>query len=321
VFRRLLVAAVTVACASAALPAANAEIIDHPTISDPSATALYDGFTGPFLVRFNDGPITTYQYSVIEDPAGAATVVQGPTNYPWNGSSGDHQISVAALGPGSYRFTISDSDTHTHEGHVDFTVHSGSPPKCSVVVPTKVRLSRPKVWVPGQLNKTCAALHTATADWKVARSGQVFDYYRFDGNTVDTWLLYDSDPIGSYAILPLSARSSDYTDVPQNSPTVVVRRDSRLGLWGSRSGSHVTLRTTLTVYSPSTHAFRPWAGRYVSLSYRTCSTCTWHQLRTLTTAADGEVSYRFLAPNARYYRVRASGNTLVWPALSRYEHL
>lgn len=318
-----MLSALVVATAAAVLVvplSADAVGTGNPRIATPTSdSALYDGYTGPFTLDFDDAPIGKYDYSVTGiDPAGFSY----SSSYTFNGAYGLRpQLKTPALAPGTYSFAISDDDTHTHADSVDFTVRSGSPPKCSVVVPTKVRLSRPKVWVPGQLNKTCAALHTATADWKVARSGQVFDYYRFDGNTVDTWLMYDSDPIGSYAILPLSARSSDYTDVPQNSPTVVVRRDSRLGLWGSRSGSHVTLRTTLTVYSPSTHAFRPWAGRYVSLSYRTCSTCTWHQLRTLTTDADGEVSYRFLASNARYYRVRASGNTGVWPALSRYEHL
>ena len=309
--------ALLLACGVLAAPAGGADP-DGPTITSPRATdALYDGYTGPFVVQFGGTPDTTYVYSVIADPAGAATVVRGPIDYFWNGSSGDHQIKVAALPPGSYRFAISDKETHTHSDQVDFTVRSGSAPKCSLVVPSRVRVGAPLVRVTGKLSSTCGTLGVRTADWKVNRGGRTFDYYHFDGNSSDTWSLYDSDPIGAYSIVPLSAHTQ-YDPVPQNSPTVVARRDSRLTLSGTRSGSFVTLRTSLKVYSPSTNLFRPWTGKYVAVSYRSCSTCSWHHLRTLTTDGRGWAASRFWASKVREYRVAVSGNTGVWEPFSRY---
>jgi hypothetical protein len=303
-------------------PAATAVGTGNPLITSPSAaSALYDGYTGPFVVRFDDAPIATYRYTVTADPAGAATVVRGPVDYAWNGASGDHQFKVAALGPGSYRFTISDVGSGTHTASVDFTVRSGPAPRCSLVVPTRVRVNAPSVRVRGQLSKTCATLHTASADWKVTRGGRTYDYYRFDGNTGDSWTLYDSDPVGAYRVVALSARSSDFTDVPQNSPTVVARRDSRLALGGERSSSWVTLRTTLTVYSATTNRFRAWADKAVAISSRACSTCEWHYLRTVTTDAHGHASSRFLASATREYRVAASGTSLAWEPLPKYRRL
>jgi len=292
----------------------------NPTIRTPEVgAALYSGYTGPFVVGFDDAPLTTYQYSVIADPDGAATVVRGPVVYQRDADNGDHQFTVGALPADDYRFLI--TDNAGHETYRDFTVRSGSAPKCSLLVPPRVRVNAPRVTVIGRLSSTCAALHTATADWKVTRPGQVYDYYRFDQNTTDTWSLYDTDPLGSYSIRPLSARSSDFTEVPQNTPTVVARRDSRLVLGGSRSGSHVTLRTSLSYYSASTNAFRPWSAKYVVLAYRTCSSCSWHQLRTLTTDSTGHASYRLQTSQTREYRVRASGTSVVWAPLSAYKRL
>ncbi|RNL80851.1 hypothetical protein EFL95_00225 [Nocardioides marmorisolisilvae] len=295
----------------------------NPTISAPTPTAaLYDGYTGPFVVDFDDAPVGTYDYVVLEVPAvGDPAPVTSVQHYDNNGTGLDPQLRVTALDPGSYRFQISDADTGTHAASVDFTVRSGSAPTCSLVVPTRVRVHAPLQKVTGKLNSTCAALHTATADWKVTRGGRTYDYFRFDGNASDTWSLYDGDPVGAYTVVPLSARSSDFTDVPQNKPTVVARRDSRLALGGSRSGSSVTLRTTLTVYSASTNVFRAWADKYVAVSYRTCSTCTWHHYRTLKTDAQGHASYRFTASSSREYRVDASGTSQAWEPIPKYKRL
>ncbi|MFL6156681.1 MAG: hypothetical protein ACJ72D_11345, partial [Marmoricola sp.] len=89
----------------------------------------------------------------------------------------------------------------------------------------------------------------------------------------------------------------------------------------SRSGAYVTLRTSLRVYSATTNTFRAWAGKYVAVAYRSCSTCPWHQLRTLTTDSAGRAGYRFSSSRSREYRVRASGTSLAWEPLSRYIRL
>lgn len=304
--------------------AAEAVGTGNPVIVSPgSSSALYSGYTGPFVVDFEDAPIATYDYRVLDVPAvGDPAPVTPVKQYVNNGSGLEPQLRVAALPPGdSYRFVIADHDTGTHQATLDFTVRSGSGPKCSLVVPTRVRVDAPLVKVVGRLSSTCKALHTASADWKVTRGGRTYDYYRFAGGSTDAWSVYDSDPVGAYRILPLSARAEDFSDVPQNSPTVVARRDSRLVLSGSRSGAYVTLRTSLRVYSASTNTFRAWAGKYVAVAYRSCSTCPWHQLRTLTTDSAGRAGYRFSSSRSREYRVRASGTSLAWEPLSRYVRL
>jgi hypothetical protein len=101
----------------------------------------------------------------------------------------------------------------------------------------------------------------------------------------------------------------------------MVRRDSHLGIAGSRVGSYVTLRSTLTVYSASANAFRPWAESAVVLAYRNCSSCAWQQLRTLTTNLHGEVTYRFQAATARDYRFTSGGTSQVWSAYPVYKRL
>lgn len=316
-----MLSALVVATAAAVLVvplSADAVGTGNPRIATPTSdSVLYDGYTGPFTLDFDDAPIGKYDYSVTGiDPAGFSY----SSSYTFNGAYGLRpQLKTPALAPGTYSFAISDDDTHTHADSVDFTVRSGSSPKCSLVVPTKVRVNASLERVTGRLNSTCASLHTASADWKVTRSGQVYDYYRFDSNSHDNWSLYDSDPIGSYKILPLSARSTDFTDIPQNTPIVVARRDSHLVLGSRRSGPYVSLRASLRFYSASSHAFRPWTGKYVVLAYRNCSTCRWHPLKTLTTDVDGLTDFTFRETSTRYYRASVSGTSVVWAPLSGYQ--
>jgi len=289
-----------------------------PVIVSPSASdALYAGYTGPFRFDFENAPQGDYDWSVVSTTNQPPAVVDQGT-YPNDGVGVPEPVSTSPLAAGTYTFTISNVATPALQDSVDFTVKPGPPPKCSLVVPTKVRVNASLVKVTGRLNSVCATLDTKTADWKVTHHWQVYDYYRFSTNTTDTWSLYDGDPTGSYPIVPLSALSNDSVELPQNSPTVQVRRDSRLVLSGSRSGSTVTLRTALSYYSASTHGYRHWADKYVALAYRTCSTCAWHSLSALTTDASGRASYTFKAASSRVYRVRSSGTSQVWDALPRY---
>ena len=303
-------------------PAAHAALTGSPVIVSPTSTdALYEGYTGPFEIDFSAAPAATYGYAVFSDPVGGTPKVVGsPRTVTWTGSGGDVQLHVSPLGADDHlRFKI--TDHAGHEAELPFRVRSGPAPRCALVVPTRVHVAAPVVKVPGRLNSTCAELDTRSADWKVTHAGQVLDYYRFAANTTDTWSVFDSDPMGRYAILPLSARSGAPADVPQNSPSVQVRRDSRLGLGGNRTGSKVTLRTTLSKYSPAADGFRPWASTHVVLAYRSCSTCAWQPLRTLTTNLHGQASWTFAASRARDYRVTSAGTSSVWAALPRYQRL
>jgi hypothetical protein len=302
--------------------AAGATVEGNPVIVSPAPTdALYEGYTGPFEIDFTAAPAATYSYAVFSDPIdGPTRLMAGPGTVEWSGVGADPHLIVEPLTADPHlRFKITDGAGH--EAQLSFAVRPGPAPRCALVVPTKVRVAAPVVKVPGRLSSTCATLDTQTADWKVTHAGQVLDYYRFGPSTTAGWEVFDADPMGSYAILPLSARSSAPADVPQNSPSVSVRRDSRLGIGGSRSGSTVTLRTTLSRYSAGANGFRPWTGTHVVLTYRSCSSCAWQVLRTLTTNLHGQAGYTFHASRARDYRVTSAGTSVVWAALPKYERL
>lgn len=309
---------ITLGCALTGLATAAAVGTGNPVIVSPTSDdALYEGFTGPFVVDFENAPIATYSYAVFSDSTGTATLVAGPGTYQWTGVGANPQLRVKALAPDAHlRFKITDGAGHTAQ--LPFEVRAGQAPYCGLVVPTRVHVNSAVETVAGRLNSTCATLDTKTADWKVTRSGQVLDYFRFDGGTTDTWSVFDADPMGVYAILPLSARAGDNSEVPQNSPRVDVRRDSRLGFSGTRSGSRVTLRAALGKYTPSANAFTPWSGAYVVFAFRTCSGCRWQPLRSVKTNLHGQASGTFTIGSPHDLRVTAGGTSAIWPAPPKY---
>ncbi|MFL6024310.1 MAG: hypothetical protein ACJ72O_13310 [Marmoricola sp.] len=319
-WRRSGVVAATLLLALTGLGLARADAVGtgDPVITAPTAGAAhYEGYTGPFTMDFDNAPIDTYDYTV-STVSPVAVVRQG--SYAFNGADGLRpELSVAALPPGDYRFAISDASTHSHATSLDFTVRSGPAPKCSVVLPTTVRVAAPVVKVPARLAHLCTDLHVVYAAWKISHSTRGFTgSLVFDGTTTDTWTIFDGDPMGRYLVQPKSAQSSENAAVPQNSPTPLVRRDSRLRIGGSRTGGYTQVRTTLSLYSASANVFRPWTAAHVVLAYRTCSSCAWKPLRTLTTDQHGLASYRFRASSARDYRVTSAGTSQVWAALPRY---
>lgn len=299
----------------AVVPTAGAADPDDPVILSPTASsALYEGYTGPFVIDMDSAPEGTYNYAVFRDPVGggASKLVAGPYQLGWSGVGAHPQLTVKALAADEHlRFKITDGVGHTAE--LPFEVRPGAAPRCSVVVPTTVRVNAPIEKIPVRLTSLCATLGVVYAAWDIEHSSHGFTgSLVFDGTSTDTWTIFDGDPMGRYLIDPNSARSGDNTEIPQNSPTPLVRRDSHLGISGSRSGSAVTLRTSLGLYSASANGFRPWADKAVAIAYRNCSSCAWHQLRTVTTNSQGLASYRFTATSARDYRVTSGGTSAVW---------
>ena len=290
-----------------------------PTIENPSVgAALYAGYSGPFRMNFDNAPKGDYDWAVTRtSPAPSTVVDQGV--YPNDGFGVPEPIQTTALSAGGYTFTISDTATHTHTATRPFTVRSGAAPTCGVVVPSKVRVNQPVEKVATHLGSRCAELNVSYASWKVLDAARDFaGSLVFDATSTDTWTVFDDDRMGRYLVQPKSGRSADDTEVPQNSPTPVVRRDSRLAFGGWRSGGYATARATLTRYSAAADAFRPWASAHVVLSYRSCRTCAWHWLRTMTTSSHGQAGYRFRSSSTRDYRMTSAGTDQTWAPLPRY---
>ncbi|MCX6397893.1 MAG: hypothetical protein NTV23_15505 [Propionibacteriales bacterium] len=306
--------ALLLAAALVAAPMAVAEAVGtgNPVIA-PLSRTHYSGFNGPFVVEFEDAPIDAYDYYVEKVPSGGGVPVLVGTKkqYDFNGSFTRPELRVSALSPGSYVFSV--TDNNGHEASLPFTVSTGTPPTCAIVLPRTVRMQARSFLVTARLSRTCTALGTTYAAWEARHPvGGFAQTFIFSGTSTDTWRIYDDEYTGTYTVRPNSAKNSSNETVPQNTTRLVMKLDSRLSLTSSRSGRYVTLRTRSTHYSPSANRFKAWSNRTVVLSYRTCGTCSWQRLRVRTTNRDGTTSYRFRAANVRQYRAVAAGTTTTW---------
>jgi hypothetical protein len=185
---------------------------------------------------------------------------------------------------------------------------------CSIVVPARLVVDSPYELFAGRLANDCASADTDYATWDVRHAyyGPSSMYIFDSGETSDTWPFYDWERYGTHYVEPSWAYDSELNDVSQNRLTVSVRLGSRLGISTARSGNYVTVRATSTRYTPSASAFRPWRGRPVVLSYRTCSTCAWRNFKTVNTNTYGKIAYRVYAPRARDYRAKVADTSNTW---------
>jgi hypothetical protein len=312
---RRLVACLGVALVATALAlprAADAVGADNPVVISPTATQkLYGGFTGPFVVDLSASPKAIYSYYVDRVGGGSTSV----RHYDFTGGVFDHpQLSVAALSPGTgYTFHIVSEDDPAIAAAFTFSISSDPPPRCSIVLPSQVRMAARSFLIRATLSASCKSLHTIYASWQVRDPKNFFaQTFTFDNVRTDTWRLYDDERTGAYPVRPGNARNSSNAAVLQNTTKVTMRMDSRLGLTAKRSGKFVTLRTTSSRYSPVANKFVVWGKRKVVLSYRACATCAWHRLRVRTGSTKGVTSYRFKAAGVRQYRATAAGTPAVW---------
>lgn len=296
-------------------PAAVAESTGNPVVDQTVATKQHFlGFKGPFLVDFSNAPYGTYSFSVSTAPSGEdpGDIVSGPTAFDWEaGKAATQSFAVPALSGGTYTFSI--EDLSEHSGAVAFTVRPRHQPYCSLGVPSAVRVNAPEEVVVGRLASNCSAAQVRYASWDVRRAGSsFFNWFVFDKTSLDSWKHTASDPLGTFAAVQVDATNPFGDEILQNSPSTTIRLDSRVSLTSSRVRKYVTLRASLTRYVPTARAFRPWKARVVTLSYKTCKSCTWHRLTARTTTSKGKISVRVRAPKARYYRATVGGTSTIW---------
>jgi hypothetical protein len=231
------------------------------------------------------------------------------------------QFTVDHLPAGTgYTFHVTDNAGHTALP-LPFVVLRGPPPTCSIQLPAAVRMKGRSSLVHASLSAECNTLHTNYAVWQANKPGGGFaQTFTFDNVRTDTWRIFDVERTGTYLVHPVTARSTENEDVPQNSTRITMRMDSRLSLRTSRFGGVVSLATTSRRYSPSANRYLAWSGRKVVLSYRRCTTCAWHRIGVRTTDRYGQTSIRVQAGSTRQYRATAVGTSATWgpvPALAR----
>lgn len=295
--------------AAALVPAAQA-LGNGPAIDSPqSSDLLYQGYRGPFLVDFSKAPPATYTYTVTTDPGGE-TVSTAP--YDWSGSgSSQVYLEVSPLPQGSYVFEITDGAGH--QDSVSFTVR-GPQPRCSVIVPARVRVNAPEALITGRLAADCAQAGVTYASWDIDHVTAGFvSLLRFNGTTRDVWKYGAfSDPLGTYRAVPTTATSSTGDRILLNSPTTTIRLASRLSATAGRAGGVVTLKGSATRYVPTSLAFRGWTGRPVVIWVRGCAGCAWRRLAVRTTDRSGHFVFRARTARVRSYRVVVAGGPNVW---------
>ncbi|MET3961038.1 hypothetical protein ABIE44_000972 [Marmoricola sp. OAE513] len=320
---RALVGGVVAVVAAALLVAvpggAGAVGTGDPVIESPLPAAKhYAGFNGPFVVNLENAPIGTYDYWVER----GGNVVGSTKQHVFNGSFPKPQLRVGALPPATgytFHITTTDADLVVHQDSLAFTVTAGSPPTCSLVLPSQIRMKARSKLVKATLSPRCTSLQTIYASWLARdRRGFFAERFTFDHTARDYWRIYDDERTGLYTVRPTGAKDVDNDDVPQNIARTTMKMDAKVSLTASRAGKTVTLRTKLTRYSPVANRYQPWAHRKVVLSYRTCASCPWKRLKTRTTDGAGKNVYRVRATGSRKYRATVSGTATVWSPHPNY---
>ncbi|MDX6301424.1 MAG: hypothetical protein QOF53_2638 [Nocardioidaceae bacterium] len=190
---------------------------------------------------------------------------------------------------------------------------------CSVVAPRRLSISSPVQTFHARLAGDCARAHMDFASWNVTHpSIGVSDILIFDaGQASDSWQFYDWEHLGTYRVTPRSAWDVSSRALSENTGRMSIRLVSHVAIRASRTGRFVTLRSSATRYRPSVSAFRPWVGRAIALSYRTCRTCSWHHITTRTTDGNGRIApRRVLAPTAREFRAEIAKMSTTWGTTS-----
>jgi hypothetical protein len=187
---------------------------------------------------------------------------------------------------------------------------------CSVIAPTKVVLDQSYEAVPLRLSSNCVSSGTAYASWDIYHPNEGFAGIAiFDGNTTDTWDLYDWDGPARYQVRPSSAYDGSYDDVTQNTAYISVKLGSRLTATTSRSNGVLRFSAYARTYSPNANGWYKRAGAKVSLFHRAPGSTTWTWVKAATTDRAGRVTLS-VAPKYGSYRVMIPETATVWASYS-----
>ena len=183
---------------------------------------------------------------------------------------------------------------------------------CSITVPSKVSITTPYRTITAKFSTGCLN-HAESAWWDVIHPTRGFeDMFHYDGRSTDTLDWYDWSPTGTYTVRPEGAWDHRWNDMNQNSARMTVKRGSRMSASSTRSGRYVTVRGTATRYSPSAERHRAWAGKKVVLRQKSCSSCSWKDVKSATTDRYGRVTLKAYAGTKRSWRLATADNTTTW---------
>jgi hypothetical protein len=187
---------------------------------------------------------------------------------------------------------------------------------CSIVAPTKVVMDQAFTEVPLRLSSNCASSDTEYASWDIVHPSQgPTGIAIFDGNTTDTWDLYDWDGPARYSVRPSSAWDSNSDDVTQNTAYITVKLGSRLTATTTRSNGLLTFSAYARTYSPNLSDWYKRAGAKVSIMYLAPGSSTWTWVKAGTTSSSGRVTLS-VKPKYGQYRLLIKETDTVWASYS-----
>lgn len=187
---------------------------------------------------------------------------------------------------------------------------------CSLLIPSKVRISTPYQAVTGRLSSNCATAGTTDASWTAYHPTQgAKEFLWFYPSTSLIWDVYSwwITP-AVYTWRPSGASDANYDPIAQNQPTTVVRVGSGASIYTSRSGSYVTIKTSSSRYAYSISSWVRWGGIRGTIQY--WGPTGWTNMKYAYQNTSGYYTYRFYAPKARSYRVVFADTSSIWGSVS-----
>jgi hypothetical protein len=187
---------------------------------------------------------------------------------------------------------------------------------CSIVAPTKVVMDQSYEAVPLRLASNCSSSGTAYASWYIYHPTEgLTGVAIFDGNSRDTWDLYDGEGPARYQVRASSAHDHNYDDVTQNTAYISVKLGSRLTATTSRTSGRLTFSAYARTYSPNMDGWYKRAGAKVAMFYQAPGSSSWSYVKSATTSSSGRVSLS-VAPKYGSYRLMIKETDRVWASYS-----
>lgn len=152
---------------------------------------------------------------------------------------------------------------------------------------------------------------SADLDHSATREGVDFDYDEY--GVGGRFQFYDWNRMGRYTIHG-EAYDQDYNELYIAPTTIMVKRQGRTTLTGSRSGGKVSLRAVMHRYDGGYPLWQPNAGATVRLQRRTST--GWRAISTRTVPKNGVLTWRFTRPRTTF-RVLVNEAPTVWSSYAR----
>lgn len=205
--------------------------------------------------------------------------------------------------------------------------------ECKIIVPSKVTINSPYREIPLRFTNSCYDLPETAAYWTLVHPTKgpqdfaMFSDYdvtssidRYDWETVGrmTWRAEGAEAWESWGYDDWDNEDGQYIDLYQNQPVTDFRYGSRASISGAtRSGRYVKLSASASKYSWLHERYQPWGYGKFHVDTKSCSSCAWKYVKTVTASRTGRSTITVPAATKRNFRVRTAVTASTWGATSQ----